>query len=714
MKSSAIIEHLRPVPGTRTSYLGYFFFDFKDTAKQDKRALLSSLLIQLSAQSDSCFKILFDVYSAHDRGSQQPNEDALLQCLKRMLAGLGELPTYIIVDAVDECPNTSKGIGAPRSRQEVMKALKELVELRLPNLHICATSRPEFDIKNVLEKSASFKLSLHDEDGQKQDIAEYVRSVVYSEEEPVMMKWREEVKHSVIERLSEKADGMYECHPMLLTISQSSRRFRWVVCQLEALRDCPVRNVERVLSELPESLDETYERVLHGINKSNREDVYRLLQCLVVSIRPLRVEELAEVLAVDFDSGEEIPKLKPDWRWEDQEQALEAACSSLIAIVDIGSSRVVQFSHFSVKEFLTSPRLADSRGDISRYHIPLGPAHTILAQACVGVLLRLDDRVDITMLESSFPLAQYAAEHWVKHAQFEKALSRIRKGMEDLFNPDRPHFAAWRMLHDIETEPSFELPSPHPSFSLDDSKPEDSDWNATPLYYAALCGFHDLAKHLIINHPQHVNARGGHHYIAPLDAALVGKYFQIAELLFQHGADVDVRRGGFGWTPLLSASLKADPEAVEWLLNHGAHTNVRLNQTDLTVLHLVALLGNSQVARMLLEHKADINAQSSWGHTPLHLASLTGNTDFAELLLGHGVDANARDHADSTPLHLASGKEGKLVVWLERPSLEVVCLLLKHGADMEARDREGWTAFQYASTRGLDDIAKLLLEHGAK
>ena len=219
MISSAIIEHVRSVSGARTSYLGYFFFDFKDTAKQDSRALLSSLLLQLSAQSDPCFKALLDVYSVHDCGLQQPNEAALLQCLKDMLAILGELPVYLIVDAVDECPNTSKGLGAPRSRQEVLKVLKELVQLCLPNLHICATSRPEFDIKNGLEKLASLKLSLHDEDGQKQDIAEYVRSVVYSDEEPVMMKWREEVKQLVIETLSEKADGMYVCRPMFVTIS---------------------------------------------------------------------------------------------------------------------------------------------------------------------------------------------------------------------------------------------------------------------------------------------------------------------------------------------------------------------------------------------------------------------------------------------------------------------------------------------------------------
>ena len=113
-----------------------------------------------------------------------------------------------------------------------------------------------------------------------------------------------------------------------------------------------------------------------------------------MAVRPLKVEELAEVLAVDFDDAEGIPKMNPDWRWEDEEQALLTSCSSLITIVKTDESRVVQFSHFSVKEYLTSTRLADSTEDVSHYHIDLEPAHMVLAQACMGFFLRLDDRVE--------------------------------------------------------------------------------------------------------------------------------------------------------------------------------------------------------------------------------------------------------------------------------------------------------------------------------
>jgi hypothetical protein len=219
-----------------------------------------------------------------------------------------------------------------------------------------------------------------------------------------------------------------------------------VFCQLETLRHCLPPSVRRTLNELPESLDETYERVLKEIKRPNRDHARRVLQCLAVAIRPLEVEELAEVLAVDFDDEEGIPKLKLDWKWEDVEQALLTLCSSLIATVETDNSRLVQFSHFSVKEYLTSTRLATSSGDVSRYHIDLEPAHTTLAQACMGILLHSDDGVEEN---GTSPLAGYAAEHWITHVQFERLSSSLRKAMEYLFDPDRPYFAAWVQLYDM-------------------------------------------------------------------------------------------------------------------------------------------------------------------------------------------------------------------------------------------------------------------------
>jgi hypothetical protein len=301
-----------------------------------------------------------------------------------------------------------------------------------------------------------------------------------------------------------------------------------VYCQLEALRHCLPPSLRGILEELPETLDETYERVLRDIHKANREHARRLLQCLTVASRPLRVEELAEVLAIDFAAPAHggIPQLNPNWRWADQHQAVLSTCSSLITIVDDGVFQVVQFSHFSVKEFLTSDRLARSIRDVSLYHIALEPAHTILAQACLGVLLRLDERVIEDNIDD-IPLVGYASQHFFDHARFEKVASHIRDAMEYFFDADKPHWTAWSRVQKIDVSWMW-------------FRPDEGSDDALPLYYISLGGFYDLAEHLVEKHPEHINAKGGQ-MVTPLVASLHGKHFRIAELLHQHGADVDVR-----------------------------------------------------------------------------------------------------------------------------------------------------------------------------
>jgi hypothetical protein len=184
--------------------MAYFFFDFKDTGKQDSRALLSSLLVQLSEQSGQCRDILMQLYSAHQNGSRQATDDSLARCLTDMLTTMRDVPIYLIMDALDECPNDS---GIPSSRENVLELVKKLVELRRPNLRLFATSRPEFDIRTALEPLATQHLSLHDESGQKLDIDHYVSFVVRSDKR--MKRWRDDEKAMVIQKLTEKADGMY-------------------------------------------------------------------------------------------------------------------------------------------------------------------------------------------------------------------------------------------------------------------------------------------------------------------------------------------------------------------------------------------------------------------------------------------------------------------------------------------------------------------------
>ena len=202
--SSSIIEDIQRQREAGLAILTYFYVDFKDTAKQDFRNLLSSLLIQLGAQSDRFCDILSTLYSEHDRGLRQPRDDVLTQCLKNMFELPGQGPLYVIVDALDECPNSS---GMPTPREQVLDVLEQFADLHLQHLRLCVTSRPEVDIQTVLDPLTAHIVSIHDEGGQNQDIMNYIRSVVLSDSK--MRRWREEDRKLVIDTLTQKAGGMY-------------------------------------------------------------------------------------------------------------------------------------------------------------------------------------------------------------------------------------------------------------------------------------------------------------------------------------------------------------------------------------------------------------------------------------------------------------------------------------------------------------------------
>ena len=388
-----------------------------------------------------------------------------------------------------------------------------------------------------------------------------------------------------------------------------------------------------------------------------------------MAIRPLEAHELAEVLAVDFDDPEGIPKLKPDWR-RMGERALYTSCSSLISIVESGRSRVVQFSHFSVKQFLTSARLASSSEDVSRYHVDLEPAHTVLAQACLSILLRSGHQS---------PLAEYAAQHWVTHAQFKRVSSFLQKAMECLFDMDKPYFAAWCRLHDMDIFPS------SPAFYK--FQPTSRSGANTPLYYAALCGFLELVGHLITKHPQHVGVVGGY-YMTPAVAALSRKHFQVAQLLYHNGSSIDPR-GRHGNSPLHSAVYYGDLEMAQILLRYRLDINAQ-NDLGFTPLHFISykdrdaqrhLESRGTVARTLLVRGADVMIQNKDRDTPLHLASQRDDVEVIHVLLEYGVDMTAQNKDGETPLHLASRED----------KVEIARMLLDHGMDVTVQNKNGDT-----------------------
>ena len=535
-------------------------------------------------------------------------------------------------------------------------------------------------------------------------------------------------------------------------------------CQLEVLRHCLAPSLRRQLNELPKSLDETYERVLKEIESTHQgRHARRLLACLAVAIRPLSVVELAEVLAFDLDAAEaEVPTFHAEWRWEDQEQAVLSACSSLISVVDGDDSRVVQFSHFSVKEYLMSNRLASACGDISLYHILSEPAHLILAHACLGVLLNSDNCFDEESEERSskygakspdmakkLPLLMYSAEHWVSHAEVGNVASFLKDAIETLFDINKPYFLAWIRRHDIDRQ----FPWP-PSRALN------------PLYCAALCGFRDLVQHLVVKHPEHLNQRHGS-VKYPLVAALSRKHFRVAELLVEKGACINVR-GNAPLCHLIQYSNDDPVDALQFLLRRGADVNAT-EENLRTPLCLATLMGHLKVAQMLLEQGAEVDPRDKDGQSPLHLVSNRtapehqcedegGRSIFARILVERGADVKAHDRRNATPLHFASYHGRPEIVQLlldhganiqsedilgrsplhevslgafryrshpfrtthissrvyhPQKAVGVALLLLERGADVNALDEDHATPLHLASSHGLLEIAQLLLDHGA-
>jgi len=399
------------------------------------------------------------------------------------------------------------------------------------------------------------------------------------------------------------------------------------------------------------------------------------------------VEELADILAIEFEA-EELPRYHMNWRPDNSEEEVLSICSSLITIVDIDGSRVVRFSHFSVKEYLTSERLANAGKGLSQYHILPDLAHAILAEASLSVLLALEDQADKDTMKN-FPLAIYAARYWVDHAQVHSVSPTIKDGMERLFDPKMPYFATWVWIHDIDHPFREIMFAAHPS-------PPDG----TPLYYATLCGFRDLVEHLIITYPRDINAKGGFDSTA-LHAAVIKGNVDIVALLLEHGADMTTWNRN-NWSPLYEAARRGHLDVIRLLLYHHADVNSRTGK-ERTPLFAASQEGELEVTQALLQHGAAVDPRDKDSWTPLMLASQNGHLDVVRLLLENGATVDSREDNGWNSLMAAS----------QNGHLDVVRLLLENGATVDSHEDNGWTSLVAASQNGHLDVVRLLLENGA-
>ena len=533
--------------------------------------------------------------------------------------------------------------------------------------------------------------------------------------------------------------------PMRIILILKSR-FRWVACQLDLLGDCfSVRHLRQALASLPNTLDDTYARILLNIDKQHNHyhrEVLKILQWLSFSSRPLQLEELAEIVAIDIN---ETPRFDPERRWPESQDIL-MICSSLVTLttdfheaneednssgfnlfdMERACMTYIRLAHFSVKEYLVSDRI--QHGIAARYSIRDIESHGVLAGDCIAYLLQYDrpDSLTSETLEF-FPLTRYAAEYWINHArEAQKGPVKTAASLSmELLMSGEGGLLNWVRIAD---------PDPNGRMDLTFR----TECLASPLYYASLAGLSEPVNKMIEKNMD-VNAEGGwygnalqaacnlgstgivHALVdngAEIDAmgalgtalcafCYAGNY-EIAELLLNKGADVDAyREREFCIGNSLQIASKSGCEnIVKLLLDRGAAVNATSTQNCASPLQHASLRGYENIVKMLLEKGANINAKSPEDHyNALQLASLMGHKNVVKMLLENGADVNVTSlQGRCTALQLAS----------RRGYENIVMMLLDRGADVNATSHEASrNALQLASLQGHENVVKMLLQRGA-
>lgn len=401
-------------------------------------------------------------------------------------------------------------------------------------------------------------------------------------------------------------------------LTNSSRhRFRWVACQLDALSGCRSLNkLRQTLDSLPTTLDGTYDRILCNIDPMFKRETLQILQWLASSLRPLTVEEVAELVAFDVD-GE--PKFDAANRLADVEEILDL-CSSLTictmpdsaesddtnrdlegsTTISEAGGPIIRLAHFSVKEYLLSSRIR--QGPAAFFSVDEQASHLRIAQTCLSCLLLYEDgqSTDTKAFATEYPIADYAAEHWLSH--FWKAQDILKERHYDCASKlilDKQKLRNWVNLLDIDNYAwqyyIIILPG-----------------RGSSLYYAVLTGLYCLVEVVLCKINKEAREK------RPDSRRFESMTYNNDWVPTSHSHDTAYidQIGGTLWTPLTAATWYGTLDIVKLLLDHGANPNTYGQASRnyffcfdeaRSALSAAVYHGRVKIAKLLLDHGADIH-----------------------------------------------------------------------------------------------------------
>ncbi|KUL90773.1 hypothetical protein ZTR_00369 [Talaromyces verruculosus] len=539
-----VLQHCQDDPGKVTAY---FFFDFNDAQKQDPEMMVRSLLCQLSQQSIRIPASLDALFSSSENGQRQPSAHTLLETLRSIIHEFPQV--YIVLDALDECAQ----------RVELMETLEMIAGWKLQNVRLLVTSRKERDIESSLGGlvNGQNRICLQSTIVDK-DIQRYVRHRLSTDKD--LHKWNKDavIRREIEDVLRDGAHGMYVCSTdTMFSKLTLNDRFRWAVCQLDALGKCRNRiTLRKALATLPPTLDQTYDRILSAISQDDSEYAIRILRWLTFSAQPLSIEAIAEVVAIDV---EREPAFDPDEVLEDPSEVLNI-CSSLVTITTEKYNgwekpkEVVALAHYSVKEYLLSDRIWTGKAD--KYGMRADISHNAIAAACLRYLLQLQQSELNPESLKIFKLARYSAEFWTSHAtKTNEPTTEIKDWAIRLCCKENPAYVNWIRLWDPDR------PWQKPDLQ------KDLKQISNPLYYTALLGLRDVVKVLLENGAD-PNAQGGN-YGNALQAASYTGHEAVVKVLLDKDADPNTQGGLYG-NALQAASYRGHEAVVKTLIARGA------------------------------------------------------------------------------------------------------------------------------------------------